>query len=432
MESLLVSELNLESPIDDSKSDTSRKDGESDTSTLVYGQEAFETFKDKVPILVRQVLSTSDDQGIEVERTRGGGYNRITAFRVIHKATDENAAREEKYILRVPRWDERPILGHVLLLEFLKKCFKIPVPDTIAYDITDKNVIESPYMIQRFIEGRSLLEGYLELGFKQRCQVAKQLGDVYAALSKIRSQHIGKLGHFGDVESYEPSSPNQYAIHAMEDTSTPQSWPYDDSLLFPKTSTLLSTIFEYRNSVAVAETPIDDFRSEYNTAFMKVVEEMDQAGLFKDVALSLCHLDFEPRNMLLIAENDSAHISAILDWDSATFAPMFVACKPPSWLWAWNSDDDEDELQANDEPESPENQEIKRIFEEAAGPESARFAYNPAYRLARSLVKLGFFDLSYNEDIKEVDAMLEEWTKLKVSYSVTEETVPEQSAPADS
>ncbi|KAI0186312.1 hypothetical protein EV127DRAFT_439024 [Xylaria flabelliformis] len=102
-------------------------------------------------------------------------------------------------------------------------------------------------------------------------------------------------------------------------------------------------------------------------------------------------------------------ISGILDWDSAILAPMFMSCKPPLWLWGWKEDEDEDERTANEEPPTAELRQLKKLFEDAAGPDYLRFAYQPAYRLARQLVSLMINGLRSNEDFYGADTMLKEW-----------------------
>jgi len=106
-------------------------------------------------------------------------------------------------------------------------------------------------------------------------------------------------------------------------------------------------------------------------------------------------------------------VSGILDWDSAIFAPSFLAYKPPSWIWDWQDDEDEDELSANDDPKTAEARELKLIFEEAAGPVYARFAYVSVYRLARRLVRFALFGIRSSEDCREADEMLHEWSAIQ-------------------
>lgn len=85
------------------------------------------------------------------------------------------------------------------------------------------------------------------------------------------------------------------------------------------------------------------------------------------------------------------------------------------WVWAWQDDEEEDELLANDDPGTAEGRELKALFEEAAGPVYVRFAYEPAYRLARRLVRFAVEGLRFNEDFREADVMLVEWAAIRES-----------------
>ena len=96
---------------------------------------------------------------------------------------------------------------------------------------------------------------------------------------------------------------------------------------------------------------------------------MDGLGFLGNDENCVCHLDLlgTPRNIMADIKADGGlSITGILDWDSAAFAPRFVGCAPPMWLWAWD-EEGEDEKRANDNPSAPEDQEIKRIFEEIVG-----------------------------------------------------------------
>ena len=137
---------------------------------------------------------------------------------------------------------------------------------------------------------------------------------------------------------------------------------------------------------------------------------MDDLGFLGSDENCICHLDLLPRNIMADVKPDgSLSITGILDWDSAVFAPRFVGCAPPMWLWAWNSEEDEDEKHANDTPSTPEDQEVKRIFEETVGDPFSMYAYKPEYRLARSLFQFATFGMRSNEDFDEVEEVLKEW-----------------------
>ena len=79
------------------------------------------------------------------------------------------------------------------------------------------------------------------------------------------------------------------------------------------------------------------------------------------------------------------------------------------WLWAWD-EEGEDEKHANENPSAPENQEIKRIFEETVGDRFLSYAYKPEYRMARELFRFAQSGIRTSTDIEEVEELLKEWT----------------------
>jgi Ser/Thr protein kinase RdoA (MazF antagonist) len=82
--------------------------------------------------------------------------------------------------------------------------------------------------------------------------------------------------------------------------------------------------------------------------------DLDEDGWFNNNDMSLCHLDFEPRNILidLTRDPDRPIMGGILDWDGAVLAPSLMACALPMCLLAWADDEVEDERKANDVPSS--------------------------------------------------------------------------------
>ncbi|KAF1842801.1 uncharacterized protein K460DRAFT_289421 [Cucurbitaria berberidis CBS 394.84] len=128
-------------------------------------------------------------------------------------------------------------------------------------------------------------------------------------------------------------------------------------------------------------------------------------GIFKDVTYSLAHMDFEPRNILIdITSPGTAHLSAILDWDEAVFAPSFVNCRPPSWLWDFEGDEDLDEALANVAPTDSDLQAVKTAFEDAVGPEN--------------ICRLAITGFHSNDDYEMAEKVIEEWNEMEPEHKV--------------
>lgn len=106
-----------------------------------------------------------------------------------------------------------------------------------------------------------------------------------------------------------------------------------------------------------------------------------------------------PRNILVEVRDDSTvELTGIIDWDSAEWAPAFVAMEAPCWLWRWNEYDsgelEDDKLRVNAalQPERREAQEIKHAFEAAVGEKFLKTAYADnveVFRWVRFICKEG-------------------------------------------
>jgi len=190
--------------------------------------------------------------------------------------------------------------------------------------------------------------------------------------------------------------------------------PYSDSPATESVHELLTNIFYAQKADILERCPTNTVGSELFDQFCQMVSELDAEGWLVNSHYSIAHLDLAPHNILVnpMADTQLPIVSGILDWDSAVLAPMFMSCAPPLWLWAWLDDEDEDERTANDDPPTPEGRQLKKLFEEAAGHDYTKLAYEPAYRLARRLVRFAIEGVGSNEDFREAEAMLQEWADI--------------------
>ena len=384
----------------------------SDSSSLVYDHEPFESFQAKVLDFAVTILNGIDTNDIEVTRMKGGGFNRIIGISRKGSAQEKSA----EYVLRIPRFDAARLDQDVAALIYVKKLGNIPVPDIIAFDETSNNKLGDPYMVQKKLAGTVLLSTFPDLDLNQKMCVATELGRVFnRMLSKkttvagklILPPHVNKIGDMNDEISLEPLF--QAELPTLD-------------LLEPNLATrdLLSRIFEERKIQNMRNCPANTIRPWLSEQFTVMANELHDDGWFASNQVSLCHLDFEPRNILINTARNAAQpiISGILDWDSAALAPSFMSCAPPLWIWAWADDEEEDERTANDVPPTEEGRALKNAFEEAAGAEFVRYAYPSAYRLARRLIRFAIDGQRSNEDLKEAESMLTEWKEIRVGSAV--------------
>jgi aminoglycoside phosphotransferase (APT) family kinase protein len=385
----------------------SEVESESDSSTVVYGHEPFETFKVRVLGLCQTVLAPSNAQ-ISIERMHGGGFNRIIGVSV----TTSESPTVSHYIVRIPRFEVAQLDRELAPLQLLRQRSTIKIPTVVAFDTTIHNVLESPYAIQTRIPGSSLFPAYPDMSYEMRCSIAKELGEFFSELHSIRSATPGRLTLSPDRGSL--------MIQSIYNTEMNETVIYEDGPAALTTSDMLCAIFERRKELAIAEGPNQSFRASFFDSFITTVSEMSALGVLDGNHYCLCHLDLEPRNILVspLSPTQPQAITGILDWDSALFAPALMSCSPPMWLWAWNDEDEEDERLADIEPPTPELREIKQLFEHAAGPIYRRFAYGSQHRLARKLIRFATDGLQSNEDLTSADLLLAEWIEVRESLKL--------------
>lgn len=368
----------------------------------------FETYQDRVKEIAQKTWPGLEKEQILIEQMHGGSYNRVTGVSIQTSASEN----PQKYVLRDPRFpDLGPLTDQLAPLQFLYNCSKLPIPKMVSFDCSNDNALAKPYIIQERAPGNSIMYEYPEMSHRSRLAAARQLGCSYNDLTLITDNCIGKLVP-SNTDLAGPWAFDVQTFIERINASRPLEWEVYSSVSAPDAAYEgLLRIFKYRHNADLAD--INDFRAPYDRSFITMTKELYALGYLRNTPLALCHLDFEVRNILVDPSNDTEPVSTILHWGSAVFAPVFMACTAPMWLWAWKEGEDEDEREANELPRSKENQELKRVFETAAGQSYMRFAYDPAYRLARRLVQFALFGIHSAEQEEEAEQMLKEWSEIK-------------------
>lgn len=366
----------------------------------------------------RLTASFFSSNTFHVERLSGGSFNRIIGITVT-KSKSQDAIR---YILRVPRFESAHPDREVAILEYVRQHSAISVARIVAMDFTKNNPLKHPYVVQTRISGfelQSKKQNFTQLTHAQQCAFATQFGRVL--------HQIQEMCHFtpGQVEaSTKPHSIREYHVRAFDVDADPfgENPDLDDISLATEapnySSTLEFFLSQFERWKAAASKHDDILKADYMKCLAAVASQMNDAGFLGDNENCLCHLDLNhaPHNIMVDIHNNSLSISGILDWDSAVFAPRFVGCVPPMWIWAFNAEEDEDEAHANDTPSSLEQQELKQLFEDAVGAKFLRFAYPPQYRIARRLFKFAQHGMNASWHLEEADKLVSEWAGLRPSH----------------
>ena len=367
-----------------------------------------------------------------IERLRGGGYNRVIGITIKH-TTDEEPTT---LILRVPRFDDARLDREVATLRFVRQHTTIPVPEVKHVDFTSDNPLKQSYVIHSRISGFDLQSRnnptcYLNLSQEQKCTFAKDFASILLQLYDITHPFPGHIECSADNNNHQNFTVRHFDLitsfgHEAEldlNAKLPffqvrpfvKDWePSESGPLEQTTYYFMIAQFGRWKALELRCDPASIRWSKRYDRLVTMADQMDDLGFLGNDMNCLCHLDLlgAPRNIMAnINSDDSLSITGILDWDSAVFAPRFVGCAPPMWLWAWD-DEEEDETHANDTPSTPEDQEIKRIFEETVGDDFQFYAYKPEYRLARKLFHFAQSGIRSSTEDEEAEELLKEWAEI--------------------
>ena len=376
----------------------------------------------------RRAVLPSPENEFLIERLAGGTYNRIIGI----TAKDTGIDGPRNFVLRIPRplmADFGYIEREVAILRYVRQNSTLPVADVIKFDPTTNNPLKSGYVVQSRLPGISLHSIWDELTHEQRCIVAREVGKIILALQAVTNPTPGiiesssadnesrkfSVRPFDIKSTYDENWKAKIPDYAQNEenqpaTQTPEEW--------------FGTQFGRWLAHELLENPAQILYWDYQYQFVQVTKQMDSLDILGDGYNCLCHFDLAARNIMVqILADGSLTISGILDWDSAAFAPKFVSCAPPSWLWTEQKYYDAEEGETSSVPSTPEQEQIKEAFDDVVGFDYTWLAYKPEYRLARELFHFARHGLQDGEAQKKAARLLKEWEALYDSLVVSNHDV---------
>lgn len=409
--------------IEDDKNDT--QSVFSITSTARYSHEAFKTFQEKVMQLATEVFL--EGSCFEISRMKGGSFNRIVGLKVVEPSPKKytwkwmcelvqslfgnHVARDaHEYIVRVPRYVITNIEYDVATLLVIGSRLSIPIPRVTFADLTDKNVLGNPYMIQPRLVGENLAFIWDSLNLAQKKSAAREITKLLVNVASVTSNAAGTV-------SLSHATITDASTIALDKFSVPCRGQEVDKYDKPFTSlassqTTLEFLLEQCERWREFQTAEGICWHNIWDGLTEVARGLNELG-FLDETFHLCHGDLLPYNMLVeVCDDKNIEITAILDWDSAFFAPTFVAYRPPFWMWLDEDDNGDNEAGANVDPQTEENIALKAAFNETATTELKRFAYAPEYILARKMFNTLKNGLFATWDIEAAEDVIHEWGEL--------------------
>lgn len=416
----------------------------------------WENMVPKFQALCVSVWPTAHHSQTQVSFLAEGSYNKVIS---VSLKRDE-VLRE--YVIRIP-CDESTILSSVAILRYLRQDTELRVPAVVSYDNTRNNPLEYGYIVLEKVPGVPLQECLDDLTQHQKLVLAREIGELYVQLRSIKNPAAGLLKvpleeteSFIDhpeshliVEPYgastarfpweincEDSSSEFIALDLLKED--PQDLSCDEMMLLP----FRRRLYHFSHGPHPSRRRLEDLQF-----LLEMVQDMVKSGHFansEDAGFCLWHPDLWPRNIMVDLEA-SPMISGILDWDSPVFAPPFIAATPPWWLW---QNEEEEKSVDSDVPvytdpemepisrealeaDTPENAEIKRVFDAVLGRSWVRQAYQPEYAYARRALELAQISIWSDTHVLAFFEMRDMWTKHVQERSTTLTETKPSAAPVN-
>jgi aminoglycoside phosphotransferase (APT) family kinase protein len=417
-----------DSHFDDASSDISM------TSTIEYSQESYETFKDKCLELILQIFKGRTAEQIRIHRVAGGSYNRIIGVTVdqTRKRTSSPAGRiknfirkffgsptnkpcaTEQYVLRIPRFASNTgvIPYHAATLGFVNNRLRCPVPTIVFGNTTENNPLGSGYVIQRRLSGTSLAVLWDHLTLEQKRSAVRQVSQITVEMTNITNSCAGIISILnGDSDLKGTPKLETFPVPKLT-VQTPEFTK--PNTLPAKPQTTKDLMIEQCERWREYEEATDGYANdEIWDGFIRVINKLHALGFLPDEdPFHFCHLDFQARNILAEVKGDGVTITGVLDWDSAVFAPKFMAKRAPFWVWQDEDADELDETQATSGPLAEEETELKKVFEENVDTDFLRYAYSPEYIFARRIFRFLHEGILYYHQEHEAMAIVEDFEEL--------------------
>lgn len=378
-------------------------DTESDTGSLDGYNLSFEERIYEIRDLCMELWPNAQHSKTLIEGSQEGFNNRVYPITI----TEYGITR--RYVLRIPRVPCR-LKQTIWNMEYIEQVKgELPLPALITYHLDHNNPLGYPYMVLERVPGKDLSHVYSTLTHQQKIALAKKVGVLYQQLQAVTNPFPGWIDEGKDGPSSEPWL-RPMGIDASWMKVDPGVEKMRDESLTPKTlctepwhlSCKDVFLLAFKRRLCHGTEANDGEEIEYAEMAIEKINHIARNGLLDDRVICLWHMDLFPRNIMVDVETnpDDPVITGVVDWDYAAFAPQFVACPPPYWLWG--PDDFEagclsemssqvgSELCEPARSQGAEAWEIKQAFDMSVGGAYRSKAYDPGYVTIRQLLSLEF------------------------------------------
>ncbi|KAJ7086483.1 kinase-like domain-containing protein [Mycena belliarum] len=278
-----------------------------------------------------------------------GGFHRIYAAKLTggHESDLEVIAR---VAFDIPDFrNTRKMESEVATINWLKQNTKIPVPNIMFCDMRERGPASSektagkdvgaPYMIMDRIPGRTLDRMWPYMSESHREQTVKSLARYTAELLQTQFPTIGSLYPGVDHNaalSLGPMIIPTFNPWCFRPDATLESgpWATERAYLLGCINRELKWVRDHTADLEARWLPRADVVDRYTALLDKLsrrVETMNGLDSGAPQSFVLRHPDFSLSN-IMVREDDPSIITAVLDWECASTAPIWAVAQVPEFL----------------------------------------------------------------------------------------------------
>jgi hypothetical protein len=336
----------------------------------------------KAMALCRHIWPSAQQDTLSVAFLDSGSFNKVFSISFV-----DCSGQKLDYVLRLPELEDK-LPGVAAILEYLEATTDLKVPRVITWDATRDNLLGYGCIILSRLPGKPLDRILPTLAQDQKIKLARELAHLYLEIEANTSAIAGRIRtHKGAAQPGDDLAAHVFVqafgrdFHPMANNPVKRN-NADNGLLSlerlhrdpPGLSTNKVMLAIYRRRMYEVEN--EERPSEYLLKLFEpcqdMIQDMVDIELFEpeNNVISLFHSDLMPRNIMVDFTPDIVVVTGVLDCDDAMFAPRIAGRVLPRWLWRALGEDEEEEEPldvAANEPDSPDNTEIKQAFEDAVG-----------------------------------------------------------------
>ena len=250
-----------------------------------------------------------------------------------------------KYAVRLPvlgwgsQWTstaEKAFESQVLTMYLIRRMTTIPIPEILAFDATQGNSLETPYMVMSFISGVTVEELWWdETGptplEERRSRILTTTAMAMAQLQSLKFERIGSLRlndepdnkTFGIGPCYGWNLPSRHAELQGQGPDIREFGP------FRTTKEYLTHLHnsQERDSHPMA-VGCRELLARMIASLPLSVEE--SLGVCQDETFVLTAPDFDSQNIMI---DEGGNLTGIIDWDHVQTMPRCLGyCRCPEWI----------------------------------------------------------------------------------------------------